>query len=144
MAALDAPDVRGLVLMALQAAPVHLAGSGFRWIEDVRGRGRFRVFGSRAMARFATLALPAALLAGFHGLMRVLLERLNDVFVTPLARLRSHIGGGLIGGLLLLRRLGRLLRRSGRKSQDQQKARRKTGLLFCEEDLLESNGHVPY
>ena len=88
MTAINASDMGGLVQMAGEAELVGFGGLEFGRVADVGGGHRFGVFAAGSMARFAGFGLPAALLIGFHDLVRVLLKGVEDIFVASLA------GGG--------------------------------------------------
>src|ERR1035441_808671 len=93
--------------MADQAKLIALRRPQLGGLADIRRRHRFGVFAPRTMAGFARLAVEAAFLIGFHGVVRILLKRIEDVLVAPLARIgtdvlrRFVIGCGWSGGARL-------------------------------------------
>src|SRR5690349_16940280 len=91
VSAADAPNVRRLVQMALQADLRALRWRHFGGIANQGRIGGFGMLAGRPMAGFASFALPSALGARLNDLVRIPAERLGDVLVTRLAGLRSHI-----------------------------------------------------
>src|ERR1039457_4772758 len=94
--------------MADQAKLVGLRRPELGGLADIRRRHRFGVFAPRAVAAFARLAVEAAFLVGLHGVVRILLKRIEDVLMARLARIGTNvlcrlvIGCGWSGGARLL------------------------------------------
>lgn len=91
MAALQAANVRRLVEMACETASVD-----FRWrelggIANVGGAGAFRMLAARTVARFTPTRFPTALFVFLDGNVRVLLERLVDVFMAYLTGFGTYV-----------------------------------------------------
>src|ERR1035441_3844875 len=83
--------------MADQAKLIGLRRPQLGGLADIRRRHRFGVFAPRTMAGFARLAVEAAFLIGFHGVVRILLKRIEDVLVAPLGSARRRPCAGLAG-----------------------------------------------
>src|SRR4051794_33246970 len=96
MTAINAPDMSGLVDMAGEAELVRGRGFQFSGLNDVGGAHGFGMFAARSMARFAGLGFEAAFLTDLDGLVGVLLEGVEDVFVASLASCGSDVLGGLV------------------------------------------------
>jgi hypothetical protein len=126
MAALQAANLRRLVEVAREAAPVHFRRRKLGGVADVGGTGAFRVFAAGTVARFTPVRLKTAPLVLLDCDVRVLLESLVDVFVANLTSFRAYIGSRLIGRRLIRRQ--RVLPRrcaSGKKQghRDYQRSR---------------------
>jgi hypothetical protein len=98
MAALQTARMRRPAEVANQAKFVGRGGSEFQRIPNILSGSRFRVFLPRAMARFASLSLPAALDIGFNSVMGVPRECVADILMA-----RSTGLGACIRGRLSLR-----------------------------------------
>jgi hypothetical protein len=100
MTAVETSGMSTLILMAGEAGSVGFKRFQFGRLPDIGSRSRFRMLASRTMTAFASLGVPAALLVGFHHLVRILLEGVEDVLVAHLAGLRPdelHLGWRLGG-----------------------------------------------
>ena len=107
MAALQAANVRRLVEVARKTGAVHFGGRELGGIADVGGAGAFGVLAARTVARFTRARLPTALFVFFNRYVRILLERLVDVFVAYLTSFGTYVRSRLTGcrcGLALLGR----------------------------------------
>src|SRR5437762_14383852 len=93
MAALNPSGMRPLVEMALEAGFVHLGRRKLGRVPDQFGGSRFRVRAPGPVAGLAGFSRPAAFLVRFQYAVRALLDRVEEVLVTGLARFRPDVGG---------------------------------------------------
>jgi len=94
VAALQATNMGRLIQVTGKTDFIGGGRSQFRWIANVFRRRRLGMFLSGAVARFASLPFPAAFGVRFYLMMRILGERIVDILVTRLARLRPHSSRG--------------------------------------------------
>src|SRR5436309_1070397 len=96
MAALDATGVGRLIQMTSETDAIRFGGLEFRWIADIRGGHGFRMLASGSVTGFARPGFKSTLLIFLHHLVRAFLQRVEDVFVTRLARLRASVSRWLL------------------------------------------------
>src|SRR5437762_6085539 len=95
MAALNPSGMRPLVEMALEAGLVHLGRRKLGRVPDQFGGSRFSVRAPGPVAGFASLSGPAAFFLRFQYAVRALLDGVEEVFVTGLARFRPDVGASV-------------------------------------------------
>ena len=85
MTAIDTPALGGLIPMTGEADAIGFGGLELGGLLDIGGGQRFDVLTARTVAAFAGIVFKAAFLIGFHHVVRVVLEGVEDVLVTHLA-----------------------------------------------------------
>src|SRR4051812_47031333 len=96
MTTIKTPEVGRLILMAGEANLVGFAGFQLGRLPDIRRRYGFGVFTARTMAALTRFGVEMTFLIGFHYLVRVLLECIEDILVAHLAGSRSDVFRRLI------------------------------------------------
>lgn len=91
MAALDAPDLGGLIQMTLETNLVRRGRLEPGGISNVGGAGGFGVAAGRAVAGFAGVSDGVVLRIGLRQIMRIVFEGVEEILVTGLANFRADI-----------------------------------------------------
>ena len=93
MTALNATRLGRLIQVASQADLSRLTRTKLGRVSDVFRGGRFRMFASWTVTRFAGLAHASELLRGLDDLMTAFAKRHEDILVTGLADFGAYILG---------------------------------------------------
>ena len=91
MAPENAAGVHILIKVASQACDICLDTAKALRIHDILGRCGFGVLASRSVTGLARLPLPPTPGTDLYRMMRVLFKCFEDIFVTRLARFRTHV-----------------------------------------------------
>jgi hypothetical protein len=94
VAALDAAYVSRLIPMTSQARFIRPRGRKLCGIYNIIGRQRFDMRTGGTVASLTPMILPAACFVEIDGLVRILLECLEDIFMAGLADIRADISLG--------------------------------------------------
>ena len=93
VAALEAPHVRRLVQVTIEADLVGGNRGKFARIADIRGGSRLYMFLARPVAGLTGPSFKSTSLLGFDGIVRALLKSLENIFMAGPANFRTHIAG---------------------------------------------------